>query len=227
MTINMQSISPKSEYQNEIAPKFKILSTILIISYIVGALGLAWEQSRSLFLQLTPFFLLFNALLVFNTEFIARNITYWLWLIPAALISFYLEAYGVATGSVFGVYSYGEVLGLKVAEVPVIIGLNWVMVIWGAYAFASYLTNDKIAKAFITGAACVVFDYFLEPVAIALGFWNWQEVKVPAQNYLAWFAISFVLGLLAHYLKLKNNTNIVPLQLLLQFLLFLSLNIFI
>lgn len=223
----MPSISPESEYQNEIAPKFKILSTILIVSYIVGAVGLVWEQSRSLFVQLTPFFLLFNALLVFNTEFIARNITYWLWLIPAALFSFYLEAYGVATGNIFGAYTYGEVLGIKIAQVPLLIGLNWVMVIWGAYSFATYMTKDKIAKAFITGAACVVFDYFLEPIAIALGFWNWKEVAVPAQNYVAWFVISFVLALLAHYLKLKNNTNIVPIQLLLQFLLFLSLNIFI
>ncbi len=223
----MPSISPKSEYQNEIAPKFKILSTILIVSYLVGAIGLAWEQSRPLFLQLTPLFLLFNALMVFNTEFIARNITYWLWLIPAGLISFYLEAYGVSSGNIFGAYTYGDILGIKLAQVPLIIGLNWVMVIWGAYSFASFLTKDKIAKAFITGAACVVFDYILEPVAIALGFWNWQEVKVPAQNYLAWFMISFVLSFLAHYLKLKNNTNIVPLQLMLQFLLFLSLNIFI
>jgi putative membrane protein len=197
------------------------------VSYLVGAIGLAWEQSRPLFLQLTPLFLLFNALMVFNTEFIARNITYWLWLIPAGLISFYLEAYGVSSGNIFGAYTYGDILGIKLAQVPLIIGLNWVMVIWGAYSFASFLTKDKIAKAFITGAACVVFDYILEPVAIALGFWNWQEVKVPAQNYLAWFVISFVLGFLAHYLKLKNNTNIVPLQLMLQFLLFLSLNIFI
>jgi putative membrane protein len=165
--------------------------------------------------------------MVFNTEFIARNITYWLWLIPAGIISFALEAYAVATGAIFGQYSYGEVLGLKLYEVPIIIGLNWVMVIWGAYAFASLLTKDLLGKAFITGAACVAFDYFLEPVAIALGFWNWQTLKIPAQNYLAWFGISFVLAILAHYLKLKNNTNIVTLQFTLQFLLFLLLNIFI
>jgi putative membrane protein len=185
--------------------------------------GLGYEPTRSLFLLLTPFYLLFAAILVLNTEFISKNISYWLWLVPMLIGTFVIEAIGVRDGNIFGEYVYGNVLGYKLFEVPIIIPINWVMVIWGAYTFSSLLTKDKFAKAFITAACAVVFDFVMEPIAITLGFWTWANVSVPLENYLMWFVISLVGGFAAHYLKLKANTNIVLFNLVLQFLFFLCL----
>jgi putative membrane protein len=47
----------------------------------------------------------------------------------------------------------------------------------------------------------VIFDFFLEPAAIELNFWNWAAVQVPWQNYLGWF----ILGSLFTYTGLHLN----------------------
>ena len=54
-----------------------------------------------------------------------------LWTLPIAVfliafaIGFSAELIGVHSGMLFGNYSYGNNLGLKLAEVPLIIGINW------------------------------------------------------------------------------------------------------
>jgi putative membrane protein len=36
-------------------------------------------------------------------------------------------------------------------------------------------------------------DYFVEPVAMALGFWHWENDVIPLQNYMMWFITSLVI----------------------------------
>ena len=35
-----------------------------------------------------------------------------------------------------------------------------------------------------------IFDLFMEPAVIKLGYWQWLNGTIPFQNYLAWFVIS-------------------------------------
>jgi putative membrane protein len=46
----------------------------------------------------------------------------------------------------------------------------------------------------MVGTLAVVFDLVLEPVAIALNYWQWAAVSVPFQNYVAWFVIAAVVS---------------------------------
>ena len=38
----------------------------------------------------------------------------------------------------------------------------------------------------------VCFDLFMEPAAGILDYWTWVGNRIPLQNYLAWFGLSFV-----------------------------------
>jgi putative membrane protein len=52
-----------------------------------------------------------------------------------------LEVVGVKTGLIFGEYKYGSTLGIKLFEVPLIIGFNWVFVILGSISISRLITK--------------------------------------------------------------------------------------
>lgn len=119
-----------------------------------------------------------------------------------AVLGFIAEAVGVATGFPFGAYQYGTRLGWKILEVPPVIGLNWAglvlsfVVLFEQGSLQYNLTTNKWMRALYVGLAMMVFDFFLEPVAIKLAYWNWEQVAVPPQNYASWAILSAVFSLL-------------------------------
>ena len=52
------------------------------------------------------------------------------------------------------------------------------------------------------------FDILMEPAAMALNYWNWENGVVPFQNYLAWFVLSFIFTYTG--LKLKAISFKIP-----------------
>ncbi|HMS64949.1 MAG TPA: carotenoid biosynthesis protein, partial [Ignavibacteria bacterium] len=134
------------------------------------------------------------------------------------------EIAGVHTGKIFGEYSYGEVLGYKLYGVPLIIGFNWLFVILGAFSICNYFSKNNFIVVFFTAVLATVFDYLLEPVAMDLGYWNWANIIIPFQNYLAWFIISFLLSLSLIYFRLKISSEIYIHFFTAQLIFFLFLN---
>jgi uncharacterized membrane protein len=37
----------------------------------------------------------------------------------------------------------------------------------------------------------VALDVLIEPVAVALDFWQWENAVIPIQNFVMWFANGF------------------------------------
>jgi len=146
-----------------------------------------------------------------------------LWVAVTYLITFTLEAVGTATGLIFGPYTYGDVLGLMVVAVPVVIGFNWVLVVLGALRMVQRFP----AWAAVPGAAILTtaFDYLMEPVAVHLGYWTWHWDGIPPQNYLAWFLTSFAAALAFRGLKLRIGTRLPAFYLIIQALFFLSIRL--
>jgi putative membrane protein len=99
--------------------KVFILLAILLIFYTVGTVGILSEE-RDWFLSLSPFNLLlsFVCLLLSYSRF---NFGLVFTIFIAATIGFVAELIGVHTGYLFGDYWYGENLGIKLFEVPLII----------------------------------------------------------------------------------------------------------
>jgi uncharacterized membrane protein len=204
---------------------FYIHSFNLIIIYIVGICGIAFTNSNQqlLFLQLTPLNLIVTIgfTLLFHPSWSKKFILSGLMVL---LFGFFVEVIGVKTGWIFGNYWYGTTLGLQLIEVPVLIGVNWFLLVYIISAVFNK-TKNIFLFAGIAAAVMTLLDVFIEPVAIKLDFWQWQNNVIPLQNYIAWYLISFLLFLFFRKVNGAIRNRIAIIVLAIQFLFFAILNL--
>jgi len=207
-----------------IAKYSNIAKIVIGIVYLVGILGMSIPETRALFQQLTPVNLLFAGfiLFIFHKPFSLKPV---LLFVLVFLGGFGVEVAGVQTGLVFGSYSYGGTLGLKIAGTPLLIGLNWLMLIYMVYHLLQDMKTSFFLKAAIGALMMVAYDLLLEPVAIRLDFWQWGGGAIPLQNYLAWFVISFVFLLIWNLARAKATNPVSNTLLASQLSFFLILNL--
>lgn len=194
------------------------------IIYFVGIAGHLLSFTKDLMISLTPFTLFLSSIILVWYLIREKNNKLLIWFTVTYLITFLLEVIGVKTGLVFGSYNYGDVLGIKVFQTPLIIGLNWVFVIFGAYLLAIEIGVKKYLLSVVTGILAVAFDYFMEPVAIKLDYWNWADVLIPIQNYAAWFVIAFLFSSALNFINITAKSKIYVHYFVIQFLFFVVLN---
>ncbi|MGE0018802.1 MAG: carotenoid biosynthesis protein [Draconibacterium sp.] len=196
-----------------------------VIFYAVGVAGLSIEITKSLFIQLVPLALIlgFVGVVLFHEAkwdiktLFAFGIVF--------IVSFIIESIGVATSKIFGVYEYGGTLGLKIAETPVIIGLNWLFLVYVTASVTHFITDNKIVSPILAAAFMVLYDLVLEKVAPVLGMWNWENGIVPLQNYAVWFLLALLFHWCISAMKIKTRNKMAPLLFVIQFLFFLILYI--
>lgn len=203
----------------------KGLLALMTATYLAGIVGLQLSFSLPYFIALTPFNLLLSAgiLLAFHTDW---SPSFLLFCLLSYFTGFFVEVAGVASGLIFGQYEYGETLGVKWWNVPLIIGLNWFMLIYCTGIIGARLRIPLVWKAAVASSLMVLLDLFIEPVAIAYDFWSWGTPQVPVQNYVAWFGISFCLHLLFYSLPFRKKNPAAKLLYLLQLIFFLILCLF-
>jgi putative membrane protein len=198
--------------------------SILLIFHAVGLIGFS-SHWRELFLQLTPFHLMlvFGYLLVFQQRVDGRFLTF----MAIVIVSSYLiELVGVQTGKIFGDYKYGEALGIKIGDTPLLIGVLWFLLIYSIGVQLKPLKIHWMLKSFFGAGMMLLIDLFIEPVAIELGFWSWTDNVIPVQNYLAWFAISFVYMIIFFQTSFSSN-RIAPIIYWMQLGFFMAINLII
>lgn len=150
-----------------------------------------------------------------------------LWFFFIVVATFFIEVFGVETGEIFGKYNYGDVLGIKLLEVPIIIALNWGFVLIGIYSFVNKVKiSSGIAKLILISSLIVMFDFLLEPIAIKLNYWNWDQGYVPIQNYIAWFLIALYFSSIGMSCKISTDTKLISHYIFAQSIFFIILNIF-
>ena len=204
--------------------KYLFVLVILFVFYTVGIVGLSLGFSQAYFLQLTPFNLILTLgiLIWSNGDYRFR---FWLAAMLAFLIGFFVEVAGVHTGVLFGSYRYGQPLGLKLFDVPLMIGVNWFILAFGALGTARFITRKFWLQWILASALMVLLDFFIEPVAIRLDFWSWEGGVVPPRNYLMWFITSLVVQIAIWLAGPKVDRKIAAIILAVQALFFISLNI--
>jgi len=197
--------------------KAKNLNFIFINLFFVAAVffcifTLLQGKSTQSFLVISIFtiviflFSLWHSLIKFGL----RNAFFFL--IIALLLSFAAEAIGVNFGYEFqGYYSYSGFLGAKILNVPILVILMWVSVIYISYQVSEHITNFRfkentpflqrfwisIWSALLTSLITVAWDLALDPLAVSLKWWVWERggeyFGVPTGNFIGWIIISFVI----------------------------------
>ncbi|MFO7526952.1 MAG: carotenoid biosynthesis protein [Ignavibacteriaceae bacterium] len=199
----------------------------IVIIYIVGIIGHLIPDTREFFITLTPYSILITGGLTLFLSVRNADKKFILWLVITLFLTFAIEVAGAITGRIFGQYYYGNVLGFSLLEVPVIISLNWVLIILGAASLFAGLKLNILYTSLLAAGAGTIYDYFLESIAIRFNYWYWDLNIVPIQNYVAWFIIIFIST--AALLKVcpKYQKGISGEYLLIQLLFFIILSLFI
>ena len=220
--------------------KDQIATAIALLFHTIGLVGILVFKS-DLIIRSTPINLLLSFTLLIWTQK-EKNRFFYLFVALVFLVGFAAEVIGVNTGLLFGNYSYGNVLGFKWQQVPLMIGINWIIIIYCCGISVTTLLRNIIQPAsdslpqpsntlkslsVITDGAtlAVMFDWLMEPVAVKLGFWKWNG-EIPVYNYICWFVISLLLLALFHTCKFTKQNKFAVNLLLIQFLFFLILRTF-
>lgn len=197
---------------------------ILLSVYAVGVEGIL-SPYREYFLVLTPLNLLFTVYIALKKEPLLRKKPFLIFAAITWLTGFFIEVAGVHTGIIFGEYWYGKTLGWKVWEVPLMIGVNWLLLSYCAGETARLLKQVPAwGKALLAAGIMVVLDILIEPVAMQLDFWDWEGHQVPLQNYIAWYIVAFFLAMIYQRLPQRPVNQVAVFALVLQFLFFVILN---
>jgi putative membrane protein len=198
---------------------------VILLFHAVGLIGLSISISRALFLQIVPFHLLLMLAVIilshhkFNSRFgIFILIIFW--------FGFIAEWIGVHKGWLFGNYAYGKTLGLKLFDIPLMIGVNWFLLV---YAIGVTMQRIRLKSAFfrvITGAGVLVLlDLLIEPVAIKFDYWHWNDGIIPLKNYICWFLISAGMLYVFELFSFKKQSIVAPVLLITEFVFFGVLNL--
>lgn len=195
---------------------------LIVIIHVVGLIGLSLPEYQDLFLGLTPVQLLVSLflLLFFHKGW---NDAFPVFAAAAFWIGFGSELIGIHTGYLYGDYVYGEVLGPKLWDVPIIIGVNWFILAYVTGAVFHKIPNDYYA-AFLGALAMTSMDYIMEPVAVELGFWAWKFEIIPPTNYAGWFGVSFLIHLIYRKANFEKSNPVAALLLLALIVFFTVLN---
>jgi len=194
---------------------------VIIILHTVGLIGIGVYHNSSITALTWA-----NLLVTFciGLCFFEANIRHLI--IPLSLafvIGIAAEAIGVETGYLFGDYHYGSVLGLKIFQVPITIGLLWAGLNIAAKNIANRVVKHPVLIALLAALLMVGFDFMMEPVAIHLHFWTWDDTVVPLLNYITWFLVS--LGIQLLWVNVKTKNNLFDFIWIVQAIFFMALNI--
>lgn len=196
----------------------------LILVYISGSIG--FIVNPSFFSPFTPYTLLLTCF-VFLIHSPLADKKFLIAFFSIAFLGFIIEVIGVKTGLVFGKYSYGDGLGFKLLNVPLIISINWAMLIFAGIRIVSGIFANKIVSLVVAAILVTLIDLIIEQVAPKLDFWKFEGGLPGLHNYIGWIGVAFFTSYFYYPTIIKGNLSVSLIILILQIIFFTSLFIFI
>ena len=196
----------------------------LILVYVSGSIG--FVMNPTFFSPFTPYTLLFTCF-VFLIHIPVADKKFLLAFFTIAFLGYIIEVIGVKTGLIFGKYSYGDGLGIKLLEVPLIISINWAMLICAGIRIVSSIFANKITVLAVAALLVTLIDLLIEQVAPKLDFWQFESGLPGIHNYLGWIGVAFFISYFFYPILIKSNRTVSLIILILQIIFFTSLFIFI
>ena len=121
------------------------------------------------------------------------------------VIGYTAEFLGVNYQILFGDYSYGASLGVKLFEVSVTIGCNWLLLALISQALMKRVFVNKWLVIIFSSLLMVLIDLYIEPVAPLLDFWEFNENIVPFSNYRDWFMVALIIQFILSFRNAQVN----------------------
>jgi len=207
-----------------------LIYAVMIFEGIWHLAGLFHKTSQILYVPLLV--LLFSMNLIYFISLYREtpllNI-FFIWTGLIFITALAVEIVGEKTGILFGHYAYTNVLTPQIFGVPLVIGLSWLNLVFGAVQIANlYLSHYAwVFRALFAALLMTGFDAVLEPAARALGFWYWQYYTIPWQNYVAWFVFGFIFSFpFLRYFPPVKDRQLIPMHIFIaQFLYFVLVNL--
>lgn len=196
---------------------------IIVVFHLVGIVGML-SPFQEYFRLLTPVNLLMSALILWVNHRDRTNQLIWFSIFIFSF-GYIVELAGVQYGIIFGNYAYGATLGPKLVGVPIIIGLNWLIIMYCIATLTDGLKIPALIKIIAGAMLAVAVDWLIEPVAMHFDFWTWKDGSVPFQNYVAWFFASLIMQGAYHLLNVKAENKLALPLYFTQLFFFLILNL--
>ena len=196
----------------------------LILVYVSGSIG--FVINPTFFSPFTPYTLLLSCF-VFLIHSPLADKKLLIDFFSIAFLGFIIEVIGVKTGFIFVKYSYGNGLGFKLLDVPLIISINWAMLIFAGIRIVSVIFANKIVSLVVAALLVTLIDLLIEQVAPGLDFWQFEGGLPGLHNYLGWIGVTFFTSYFFYPTIIKGNRNVSLILLILQIIFFTTLYLFI
>jgi|SRR5574344_1844680 uncharacterized membrane protein len=196
----------------------------IIVFFVIATLGYLLPFTSSVFLLLTPLALCLSAYLLMVYHVFKKGDV--LVFVSIVVLGFVIEAIGVSTGVVFGRYQYGETMGLKVFDTPLLIGVNWLFLSYSGLSIASKIPFIKRLDVVVAPLIMLIYDVVLETVAPKTDMWTWDNQTIPMQNYLVWFLVGFCFVGLLKFARINTKNKVAPLLYICQLCFFVVLAVY-
>ena len=196
-------------------------SSLIIWTFqLFGAVGILF-WNREWFIQFIPICLILYFLILLKNN--KNNNIFFLFIVFCwGMLS---EIIGVNTGLIFGSYTYGNSLGIKLMNVPLLIGVNWFTTTAICGTIANSMKVQKFYKVLIAIFLMVFLDFFIEPVAPMIDMWSFSNSDVaPLSNYITWALVALPLQIYYIMNRLEFNFTVSLNLYLSQLLFFVILN---
>lgn len=198
----------------------------LIIFYIVGFTGFIIPLTNPYFIYLTKWALVLNFMLLTLFHEDTLNTRCVLTFLLIFILGYLIEAIGVNYGFIFGDYTYGKGLGVKIWNTPLLIGINWLMLSYCFRSIFSYIQLNAILKIIAAALGMLLFDIIMEQSASMLDMWYWNNINIPLRNYLSWFLVAIIFQIIIEITKIKIVNPLAKTIIACQFVFFSALGIY-
>lgn len=213
----------------DIYPKNKIpiseVKKFIIIFYFVGIVGFLVPFTKLFFITITPFALMMSIylLLVYHRTYKTKTVIAF---VLVYLLGFFIEVFGVKTGLFFGYYNYGDALGIKIFDTPLLIGLNWLFLTYTSLAITRSIKVSEGLIIFFAPVLMLIYDVLIEQLAPKMDMWSWQNSFIPLKNYFAWYILGVCFVLIFKLFKIETKNPLATILFICQFMFFIFLLFF-
>ena len=182
------------------------LPITFIVFYSVGLALYFTPFTHEMFKHITPYSLVLVAAAIFSQhkKWDVKTVVVLLGIFVMGIAA---EIIGVATGKLFGVYNYGSGLGVKIANVPVVIGLNWVFLVYTSNCIMTRYTSKNYLIIIGASLLMIMYDIVLEKAAPLMDMWEFSSNEPPIDNYIVWFILALIFNWAIQYSKVNTDNR--------------------